>query len=151
MNKLLKKIYYWFLWHNHIKYDYYPLLDILLVYLENVKISSINVDNYYATILFYDNSILKFLICDDNIHFTVKDYNRWYIWMSKGEMSFHNGNTIDWRNDSPSREVLYKYKKLILKYEKDEIIRKKEADMLKYNNCLPIKLVRKEKLKNIKK
>jgi len=87
MNKLLKKIYYGFLWHNHIKYDYYPLLDILLVYLENVKISSINVDNYYATILFYDNSILKFLICDDNIHFTVKDYNRWYIWMSKGEMS----------------------------------------------------------------
>ena len=147
MNNILKpfkKLYYKYSWGFRL-YDTSRKLDILLIYLENMKIISIKKLNYDYKIIFSDNSILTFW-----------DSNRWYAWMGIGKMEFSNGKIIEWKYEMPSYEVLCKYRKLILNKEgikKIEQVKieknfKKIEDFYEY---LPIKLLRKEKLKKIKK
>jgi len=147
MNKILKIIYYRVLWFSSSRYKYYDLLDILLIYLKNVKISSISKTDYKCNIIFLDGSVLTF----NNT--TIKS-----CWMSEGTMIFSNKKKLTWYDKSPSYEILYEYRKLILKYEKDENKRlcelsKTQHEIEKNNliDCLPIKYLRKEKLKTIKK
>ena len=146
MNKILKIIYYRVLWFSIPTYKYYDLLDILLIYLKNVKISSISKTDYKCNIIFLDGSVLTF-------NNTSKSG-----WMSEGTMIFSNKKKLTWYDKSPSYEILYRYRKLILKYKKDEDKRKYEQSKTQHeiekNNlidCLPIKYLRKQKLKTIKK
>ena len=106
-------------------------LDILLIYLKSVKIELIQLNEYNCIIKFTDNSELTFWTA-----------NRWYGFMNSGQMNFSNGKSISWSSKSPSYEVLHEYKKLIKKHEKST-----KVDFYEY---LPIKLLRKEKLKKIK-
>ena len=135
LKKILKKIYYFILWNEKTNYDYFSKLDILLIYLENVKIIDIIIDDDYCKIKFSDGTKLRFSNEYDD---------RWKSWMKRGVINFYNGKTLDWSYKRPSREILYKFKKLILEKEKLDT----EAEI---NGYLPISLVRKQKLKNIKK
>lgn len=54
-----------------------------------------------------------------------------YAFMSQGEAKFSNGKSFTWHNVMPSRSVLFKYKKIVRKYEKENI----------YSEYLPLKLV----------
>ena len=145
--KPFKRLYYNYSWGLRL-YEESKKLDILLIYLDNVKITSIEYLNYDYKITFDDNSILTFW-----------NSNRWYAWMVIGNMVFSNGKKIEWRYETPSYEVLYKYRKLILNQE--EINKKEEVKEIKkekkfkkiedFYEYLPIKLLRKEKLKKIKK
>jgi len=138
--KKSKKLYYHFLWHGKLAYKCYDVLDILNAYLDIVKISSIKTDKYYIDITFSDGSTLN-LWNDD----------RYTKWMYRGEMEFSNGRKMKWSEKSPSYEILCKYKKVVLKYEKDELKRKKESENMKYFDCIPVKYLRREKLKKFKK
>jgi len=122
----------------------YPIdkkLNILLIYLENVEIVSIELFTFQCKITFVDNSELTFW-----------NANRWYGWMSSGKMIFSNGKIMEWRSKCPSYETLYKYRKLIKNYEKPKTVEKESNDIVgDFTDCLPIKILRKEKLKKIKK
>ena len=130
----LKKFYYYITWGSRNN-NYDNKLDILGIFLENVKIISISTEYGFYILTFDDNSVLKFW-----------EMNRWYGFMSHGVMSFSNGKTLSWYNTSPSYETLHKFKKFVLNFEKIE--KSKEDD---YYDCLPVKYLRKEKLKKIKK
>ena len=136
--KLLKMFYYNINYQSRL-YKKSKKLDILLVYLENVNISSINTSNYYCEIIFKDNSILIFW-----------NANRWYAWMNQGNMTFSNGKTLMWCSEMPSYETLYKYKKLIKKFEKYKNIEDSEK-IDNINDYLPESIIRKVKLKKLKK
>jgi len=140
MNKLLKSIYYRILWFKLRSHKCYDALDILTIYLKNVEISKITLDRSNYKIFFLDGSRLKFSNCD-----------RWPGWMSNGDMTFHNGKIMSWYDKSPSYETLFKFKNFILNYEKKEAKRILYEEKIKFDDCLPIKLLRKEKLKKITK
>ena len=104
--------------------------NILIIYLEQVGIRTIEYTGYQCYVTFKDGTLLKFW-----------NENRWYSWMSTGEINFSSGKKIEWTQKMPYSEVLYKYKKLIIKNDKvlDD-----------YTEYLPIKLLRKMKLKKLK-
>lgn len=141
LNKILRplKLLYYNVNCSMRVYSIDKKLNILIIYLENVKISSIVSSTYYYDITFEDGSILNFW-----------NENRWHVWMSTGTMTFSNGRIMKWDAKMPSYEVLYKYKKMILKYEQSKKVKKVEL-IEDFYDCLPIKLIRKEKLKRIKK
>jgi hypothetical protein len=72
--------------------------------------------------------------------------NRWYAWMSQGEITFSNGKNLTWNATMPSSEVLYNFKKIIKKEEKI----KKVVDN-EYSELLPTKIIRRRKLDKLKK
>jgi len=136
MNSILHnilKFYYYISWGMRI-YSKYDELYVLLIYLKNIKISSIEKLPYYYNITFEDNSVLKFW-----------DENRWYSWMSSGDMNFSNGKKLSWDGVMPSYEVLHEYRKIIRKYEKSKRIN----GIMNFSEYLPLKMIRKEKLKKI--
>ena len=111
-------------------------LDVLLVYLNEVGIRTIDLnDSYYNTIIFNDNTKMKFW-----------NANRWYAWMSQGEIVFSNGKTLTWNAVMPSSEVLYKFKKIIVAQGKI-----KKVDDSNFTDLLPVKVIRKRKLDKLKK
>lgn len=133
IKKCCYNFYYYISWGTR-SYEHSKKLDILLIYLENIKITTIILDKYYCTIKFEDNSNLRFW-----------NENRWYAWMSQGDMYFSNGKIMSWNGESPSYEILHKYKKIILEQERIN----KSSD-LDFQDCLPIKYIRKLKLKKLK-
>ena len=145
LNKIIKNIlkifknFYYFLYTPMKLYDTYHALDILVVYLENVKIINIEIIIGNCVITFSDNSVLTFW------------NSRWNAWMAYGTMKFSNGRIMKWYKKQPSCEVYYKYKKLILNHEKSKNHEIDNVEIEDFSDCLPIKLLRKQKLKNIKK
>ena len=91
-------------------------------------------DDFISSILFKD---------DSTIHFW--NANRWYAWMDQGTMKFSNGKELTWYHNTPSYETLYKYKKIVKKFDKQKMIEHYNID-----EYLPIKVLRKRKLKNLK-
>ena len=83
-----------------------------------------------CTITFNDGTIYSFW-----------DDNKWFAWMSYGEIKFSNGKELKWDEKMPSSEVLYKYSRYIRK-----IKNKPDSD---YTEYLPLKLLRKMKLKKL--
>lgn len=131
--KKIRRIYYFWRYFCFLK-NHPPSkkLDILIIYLKEVGIRTIEhkKEFYGYTITFNDGTIFKFW-----------DNNRWYSWMSLGEIKFSNGKKIEWSGTMPYSEVLYKYRKIIIKNEKisDD-----------YTEYLPLKMLRKMKLKKLK-
>jgi hypothetical protein len=119
-------------------YDLNRLLDVLLIYLKEVGIRTIDSGEFECIIVFNDNTKLKFW-----------NVNRWYAWMRKGEVNFSNGENLKWDDKMPSREVVFHFMRAVRKYEKQEKKQKKIDES--YEKYLPIKIVRKIKLKNLKK
>lgn len=135
--KKIRSIYYFIMYGSLMKnYEVYYKLDILLVYLKEVGIKTIIISNdkYRGTIIF-----------NDNTKFSFWNANRWYAWMSSGEIIFSNGKTLNWDMKMPKSEVLYKFKKVIKAYEKISKITDNA-----YSDLLPIKVQRKRKLNRIK-
>jgi len=126
---LIKRIFFWF--HFPVRnYETYKTLDVLLIYLEEVGIKSFTCNNpHRVSIIFKDGTKLRFW-----------NENRWYAWMSSGEINFSNGETLKWENRMPSREVVFYFRRLIRKKEEEE-------DITRY---LPVKMIRKKKLKKLK-
>jgi hypothetical protein len=108
-------------------------LDILLIYLEEVGIKSVEYKRGYfgCTITFNDGTTYSFW-----------NENKWFAWMVSGEITFSNGKKLEWKDRMPSSEVLYKYRRYIRKIKKDP-----DSD---YTEYLPLKLLRKMKLKKLK-
>jgi len=144
----IKKLKYFFLWFHSRKYKYYDVLNILAIYLDYVNISKISSDpsSAYCNVIFSDGSRLEF----GNNNSSSSD-SRWKTWMCRGTMKFSNGKILEWRDKSPSYETLYKYKKLILKNERIVKNERKQMEKIKYDDCIPVKYMRKQKLKSIKK
>ena len=102
------------------------MLDVLLVYLEEVGVKSkIQNEPYHASVIFNDGTIVTFW-----------NANKWYAWMSSGTIKFSNGKELRWSSQVPSYEVLYKFKML---FENDS----------DYSEYLSTKLARKIKLKKL--
>ena len=132
--KELLKLKYKSYYNSDRLYKEYKMLDVLIVYLEEVGIKSYtkSYSMYRSKIIFNDNTELIFWDSDTKMST-----------MSSGSISFSNGESLIWDNKSPSYEVLYKFSIAIKKInEYDEY-----DDFSKY---LPIKLQRKVKLKNLK-
>jgi hypothetical protein len=70
--------------------------------------------------------------------------------MSQGSINFSNGKFLSWDGSMPRYEVLYKFRKAIRKELKKSSMKdeKKEEDFIQY---LPLKYIRKRKLKKINK
>lgn len=133
----LNRLKYSLLWcrYNLYKSDYN--LDVLLIYLNNIKINSIDSSTYHCEIIFDGGTKVIFW-----------NENRWYAWMNNGEIEFENGKKLDWNNRMPSDEVLYKLKKIVRKYEKS--IKKSDIN-IDFSEYLPTKLSRKCKLNKLDK
>jgi hypothetical protein len=82
------------------------------------------------------------IIFNDGTKFEFWNENRWYAWMKRGNINFSNGKELTWDNVMPSNEVLVKYGNIIKKSEK------KETDF-NFDQYLPIKTLRKNKLKKL--
>ena len=134
------KFYYCISWGMR-NYSTYRELDVLLIYLNNIEILSVDTNSFECQIMFEDNSKLIFW-----------NESRWYAWMSSGSMSFSNGKILKWNGKMPSYEVLNKYRNVIKKYEREKKrSTKKISTIMDFSQYLPAKLIRKEKLKNINK
>jgi hypothetical protein len=133
-NAQLKKKYKRSYGYNRL-YIEYKILDVLIVYLEEVGVKYYDKDYsiYTSKITFNDNTIFTFF--NDGIPKS--------SFMSNGSISFSNGENLKWERKSPSYEVLYKYMIEIKKLEET----KDDEDFSKY---LPIQLQRKLKLKKLK-
>jgi hypothetical protein len=112
----------------NVAYPEHKILDILIVYLEEVGISTYDIGDFNSKITFKDNTVFSFW-----------DSNKWYAWMSSGTIHFSNGKILTWSSKCPSYEVLYKFK-----VEIDNFCVKS------YNDYLPIKVSRKLKLNKLK-
>ena len=142
MKTFFKEIYYYFLYGQMLGRGYSGMnkLNILLIYLEEVGIKSISrLNNIYSIydieIIFNDNSKFVFRCSNDKSL-------KWFGFMRSGKLEFSNGKILKLNSNMPSYEVLYKYKKIL-----NEKI--KESD--DYTEYLPIRLLRKMKLKKIQK
>jgi len=75
--------------------------------------------------------------------------NRWYAWLSQGKIDFSNGEKIEWCRERPRYEVIYKYKKIIKKWEKEQ----KKSEFVKdfdFSKYLPKSYVKRmERLKKL--
>lgn len=140
MRKFFKNLYYYFLTIERL-YKKCETLDVLIIYLDNFKIKSVNIMPKQArcVIVLSDNTQIDFWYNTD-------ETSRYDSTMSDGTIRFSNGKTFTWTSSQPSYEVLYKIKK-ILKLEKTE---KPEKIKSSYEEYLPLKLLRKEKLKKLK-
>lgn len=130
--KILKRIYYfWMYFALYRDSPSWNKLDFLIIYLEEVGIKSVEYkEEYYGCIItFNDGTIYRFW-----------NENKWFAWMCSGEIRFSNGKKLEWRDKMPSSEVLYKYRKYIRKNIQ------KDSD---YSEYLPLKLLRKMKLKKL--
>jgi hypothetical protein len=138
--KFFKEIYYYFLYGQFLGKGYSRMikLDILLVYLEEIGVKSILKKKlfglYGMEIIFNDNTKFKFRYSEDKSI-------RWYGFMGYGKIEFSNGKELKWDYNMPSYEILYKYKRIINKNIKD-------TD--DYTEYLPLRLLRKLKLKKLK-
>lgn len=137
IKKILKSIFYTLLNSSPKIYEVYNKLDILLIYLKEIGIKeySEDSDGYYATITFNDGTTYYYW-----------DENKWYAWMRKGKINFSNGKILEWNDKMPSSEVIYKYKKATKKYR----IKIHNNNNCDYSEYLPLKLIRKIKLKKLK-
>jgi hypothetical protein len=137
--KVFKKIYYFIIFHFRYalirNYSTNRQLYILLIYLESVGIKSIHLQR---------NDARYFIIFNDNTTLEFWNNNRWYAWMSEGKIKFSNGKILSWSSEMPSPEVLIKYIRIIRALEK----KKQNEDFEQY---LPIKVLRKNKLKKLNK
>ena len=135
--KRFKNIYYFIRYGSIMKnYNTNYKLNVLLVYLEEIGIRKVDLsDGYYCAVIFNDNTKMRFW-----------NVNRWYAWMSQGEIIFSNGKTLTWNATMPSSEVLYKFKKIIKAQGKIKKIVDSE-----YSELLPVKVIRKRKLDKLKK
>jgi hypothetical protein len=133
---MLKNIYYSIRYCSYRLYKEYKILDVLIIYLEEVGIKSIQTDKSFLglKITFNDGTVLN----------TWND-NKWCAWMSEGYIQFSNDKKITWNGKMPSFEVLYKFKKAVTQYEGNKS--KLNSD---YSEYLPIKIQRKAKLQKLK-
>jgi len=115
-------------------YPEYKMLDILIIYLEEVGIKSYEKTSelYYSKIIFNDGTEYSFWNDDTQS-----------AWMTSGKINFSNGEKLSWSYKCPTYEVLYKYKIALTQLEK----KKEDEDYSKY---LPIKILRKIKLDKLK-
>ena len=137
MRKFFKEWYYFFKYAGTKSYSTYVKLDVLLIYLNEIKIKSISSSYSNYTITFNDDTILVFW-----------NGNRWYAWMSHGSLCLKNGKKLEWDQAMPSYEVLYHYMVYIKSIEPKE--EKKEKPNNDYSEFLPLKTLRKLKLKKLK-
>lgn len=98
-------------------------LDIILIYMENIGIKSIDIpknyfgeDGAYIDIEFNDGTVMS-----------AWNANRWYAWLSQGTINFSNGEKLDWNGTRPRHEIIYKLKKIVKKWEKTD-----DEDLSKY-------------------
>ena len=135
MFKILNSLYYWFLYGCNNKIFVTSIkLDILLIYLKEFGIKSIENSTYHIKIIFNDGTKLRFW-----------NENRWYSWMSNGTIEFSDGKCFSWNDKMPRNEVLYEFKKVVKSIEN-----KKDYIDNDYSEFLPQKIIRKMKLKKLK-
>jgi hypothetical protein len=134
--KYLKRLHYRRI-IGDINYDINYKLDVLLIYLEKIGIDKVSYtkNNYYIIIDFKDGT-----------RFRGYNENRWYAWLSIGEINFSNNKQLSWNNSMPSEEVIYKFRKAILKIEKPS-----NSSNVNFDEYLPAKLLRKKKLEKLSK
>ena len=89
--KNLKNIFYSILYFSYKIYKTHNTLNsVLLIYLEKIGIKDININPHEFTIVFNDNTKLYYW-----------NSNRWYAWMSEGNINFSNGEILKcYRNKS---------------------------------------------------
>lgn len=117
------------------------LLNILLIYLKSTGIKNYKDNDCYGDIEFNDGTKLHFW-----------NTNKWYAWMSRGDIHFSNGEFFNWNEKMPNYEVLYHFKKEIqildrIEKQKEEEIEKQKIKQM-MNNA-PITYIRKQKLKKL--
>ena len=133
----LKEIYYYLKYPGTRLYARSKKLDVLLIYFNEIGIKSTKVDYGYYLIIFNDDTQLK-----------MWNENRWFAWMSSGSLTLKNGKNFEWNTCMPSYETLYHYMRYIKSIEpKEEKILKHSED---YSEYLPLRVVRKLKLKKLK-
>lgn len=134
MKDSLKEIFYYFLYGSIIGRcdSRYRKLDILKVYLEEIGIKAISKmsDHYYDYYIIFNDDTTLYI-----------SYSTDYTFMRRGIMKFSD-KELKWSDGMPSYEILYKYRKIVKKYQKDI-----DSD---YSEYLPLKLKRKLKLKKLK-
>lgn len=133
----LKEIYYFLKYPGTRLYEKYKKLDVLLIYLKEVGIKSTNIGYGYCIVIFNDDTQLK-----------IWNENRWFAWMSQGSLTLKNGKNFEWNTCMPSYEVLYHYMRHMKSIEPEEKKIVKPSD--DYSEYLPLKIVRKLKLKKLK-
>lgn len=125
MINLLKNSFYKIMNGGFMNDKYTPKLNIILIYMNDIGIKSIAFvdNNHWINIEFNDGTILHGW-----------NSNRWYAWLSQGNIKFSNGEIMKWYDYIPSHEIIYKLKKIVMKYEKElEKQRyKEETDFSKY-------------------
>lgn len=139
LKKLYYKLYYSFKYPESRCYSENRKLDVLLVYLKEIGIKSVINEYYYFTMIFNDDTKLKFW-----------NANRWGCWMFSGELSLMNGKMLKWDKSQPSYEVLCQYKDYVISIEPKNKKDKKEKPDNDYSEYLPLKVLRKLKLKKLK-
>lgn len=134
--KKLENLKYKFLYGDSTLYQRYEIFDILIIYLNDIGIKSLkNDEEYYSTIIFNDNT--EFIFWRKNEH---------SAWMSYGTINFSNGEKLKWSSKSPSYKVLYLFKKALEEYQYTN----DNFNIKNYSKYLPLKYIRKEKLKRLK-
>ena len=123
MKKLFKKFYYATLNGYYMNDEVNTKLNVLLIYLNNIGIKSIDYESHSIKIEFNDGTLLRGW-----------NSNRWYAWLSEGEIKFSNGEILNWNHSRPNHEIIYKFKKIVKKWERE--IKKKQfqedSDFSKY-------------------
>jgi len=122
-----------------MNYDSTHKLDVLLIFLNDIGIKKIstNTPRYDIIIEFNDGTIMKGW-----------NVNRWYAWLSQGELKCSNGEYLSWYSERPRHEIIYKYKKIVKKWEKEQ--KKCKSEYSDFNKYLPKAYVKRmERLKKL--
>ena len=87
------------------KLSLYPVnrdLDILFIYLNDIGIRNINADGEFDIIIEFN----------DNTAIDSWNSNRWYAFLSRGQIKFSNGETLTWNQSMPNIKILYIIKRM---------------------------------------
>lgn len=127
MINLLKNSFYKIMNGVYMNDKYAPKLDIILIYMNNIGIKSITLveNEHWIDVEFNDGTILHGW-----------NANRWYAWLSQGNIKFSNGQSMKWYDYRPSHEIIYKLRKIVMKYEK-ELKRQRYEEDTDFSKYLP--------------
>jgi len=111
-------------------------LDVLSIYLDEIGIKSIHYtrNDYEIVMEFNDGTILKGW-----------NENKWYAWLSSGEINFSNGKLIRWSKKMPNVELALRLKKIVKNFDNQKY------DNFDHTQYLPKSLIRKLKLEKLEK
>ena len=111
-------------------------LDVLSIYLDEIGIKSIHYtrNDYEIVMEFNDGTILKGW-----------NENKWYAWLSSGEINFSNGKLIRWSKKMPNVELALRLKKIVKNFDNQKY------DNFDHTQYLPKSLIRKLKLQKLEK